>query len=113
MVHKFRSWGRIAWFVLRGMLAGYVAYIPFLAVTEYVLFGRVDEERFFYGLFNPLLFPHLAWPPLWKAIGEIEGSADIFLICAGDVLLIAGAIFSVWLGSRGEENRNAIRGLGL
>lgn len=113
MARTIRSWGRIAWFVLRGMLAGYVAYILLLAATEYVLFGRVDEERFFYGLFNPALLPYLAWPPLWKALGEIEGNADVFLICAGDVLLIAGAIFSVWLGSRREENRNAIRGLGL
>jgi hypothetical protein len=94
-------------------LAGYIAYIPLLAVTEYILFGRVDEERFFYGLFNPLLFPYVAWPPLWKAIRETEGDAGFFLICAGGVLLIGCAILSVWLGSRPKKSREAIRGLGL
>ena len=112
MTHTIRRWGKIVWLVARGCVAGYMVYVPVLAVIERLTFGRIDEEHFFYGLFAPLLAPYLLAPAFWKSVRG-NGHDELALILAGIVLLGVGATLSLWLGYKRRPPNDAITELSL
>ena len=113
MGRSLRSWGQLAWFVIRGASFGYLAYVLLLWAMQEFEYGRVDEEHFLYALFNPLLLLYLFWPPNWKELSQYDGGKEVFLILTGAMMVILGALISLWLGSRPRPDRNAVRGLGF
>jgi hypothetical protein len=113
MARSLRLWIQLSWFSIRGGFFGYLAYVLLLWAVQEIEYGRVDEEHFLYALFNPLLLPYLFWPPNWSELSRYDGGREVFLIFSGAMLVIFGALISLWFGTRPRPNRNAVRSLGL
>jgi hypothetical protein len=74
-----------------GLLLGYVAYLPALAIVMFMAYGRVDEEKYFYGLYLPFQSPLLLSEDFR---GNLLGE-EFFLLVLGSALLVLGAILGV------------------
>jgi len=72
-----------------GFVCGYLAYLPAILIVEYALYGRVDSERAFYGLYYAIGAPFLLWPSSWEYLQQDELILNIvgaFLITFGIVI---------------------------
>lgn len=77
--------------ILAGLTGGYLAYLPFLLITEYVVRGRIDSERVFYALFYPMGAPYLFVPYFWRHAPVDE----VVLSFGGGALLVGGAVLAL------------------
>jgi hypothetical protein len=83
---RIAEWSRIAIRTLAGLTAGYLVFLPVLAVVLVQLDGHIDGLRFFYGMFLPFQAPLLLSPAFRS--GCVAG--EIPLDVTGASLLILG-----------------------
>src|SRR5580704_4894692 len=77
--------------ILAGLIGGYLAYLPILLITEYLMRGRIDSERAFYALFYPMEAPYLVVPYFWRYASVDE----VVLKLVGGALLVAGVLLAL------------------
>jgi hypothetical protein len=94
-----QSWRQRVVRVLIGLLAGYIAYVPALAIVDFLTNGRIDPAIFFYGLYLPFQFPLL----LLEDFRDTLRSEEFVLQIIGVSMMIAGAF--VGLKFRGSSKR--------
>jgi hypothetical protein len=71
-----------------GLIIGYLAYLPGLALILFIAYGRIDQDLFFYGLYLPLQLPLLASGSFRENL-----TANEFLLQSFSVVLIAFTTF--------------------
>ena len=89
---RLRRFGR----VLLGVTCGFLTYIPILVLTERLIYGRIDFERVFYGLYWAFGLSFLMIPSNWHYIQTDE----LVLNFIGAVLLISGGVVGYRLRNR-------------
>ena len=73
-----------------GIVCAYVAYIPVLVAVEYAVYGRVDSERAFYGLYFAFGAPFLLMPSARRYVRLDE----VILNCVGAILFASAIILA-------------------
>jgi len=81
-----------------GLIAGYLAYLPALAIEQVLSFGKLDGERFFYGLYLPFQLPFIFFPDF----RDSYTSGEIFLQLIGIALMILGVWFALRTRKQGQ-----------
>ena len=72
--------------ILKGLLWGYIAYLPLMVGVEYLIYRRLDSERVFYALYYAFGAPFLLSASNWKYIQRDE----LILNVVGCVALVIG-----------------------
>jgi hypothetical protein len=73
-----------------GIVCAYLLYLPVLLIVEHVVYGRIDEERVFYGLYSAFGFPFLLTSSGRKHVMVDEA----ILNCAGAILIVSGIVLA-------------------
>ena len=98
---RIAEWSRIAFRTLTGLTAGYLAFLPVLAVVLVQLDGHIDGLRFFYGMFLPFQAPLLLSPAFRS--GCVPG--EIALDVTGASLLILGVAIAFLARRKASRQR--------
>ena len=85
--------------VVRGLVYGYVAYIPIMLLVEHVKYGRIDDELAFYALYYPLGAPFLLTPSGWHNLR----TEQVLLNFVGGGLLVVSVMYSLRQSKRSQE----------
>ncbi len=96
-----RYWGRVLLRVLTGLVIGYVAYLPAFAIQQYMSYGRIDRERYFYGLYLPFQFPFVLFPDF----RDSYTTGEILIQIVGILFMTLG----IWLALRARKHGGAVR----
>ena len=98
---RIAQWSKLAIRTLAGLAAGYLAFLPVLAVVLVQIDGRFDPVRFFYGMFLPFQAPLLLWPAFRS--GCVAG--EIPLDLTGASLLVLGVSVALLMRRRPSRDR--------
>ena len=98
---RVAEWSRLAIRTLAGLAAGYLAFLPVLALVLIQLDGHIDGLRFFYGMFLPFQAPLLLSPAFRS--GCVAG--EIPLDLTGASLMVLGASIALLVRRRPARDR--------